>query len=85
MDLSLIFQIDNGPDEKIPATSNHDEVRKSRLLESEGKVEDIDEDDPMSNRLFYLAGKRSPRIRRDPDWTSLRLVASRPVSTCTCN
>ena len=55
-----------------------DDVIKSRRIteETEEKVQDAD--DPLSNRLFYLGGKRSPRLRQDPEWTSIRSAESKP-------
>ena len=66
---------------------NSDNVIKSRLFTEPSKEtkkeKDQDADDPLNNRLFYLGGKRSPRLRKDPEWMSIRSVETRedPVFT----
>ena len=56
-----------------------DVIKSRRITESSKETEekDQDADDPLSNRLFYLGGKRSPRLRQDPEWTSIRSAESR--------
>ena len=62
-----------------------DTVIKSRLFTESPKPKDKDQenDDPLSNRLFYLGGKRSPRLRKDPEWMSIRSVETRAGSAFT--
>ena len=64
-------------------SQNNADVIKSRLFMESSKASG-EGDEPFSNRLFYLGGKRSPkglfylggkrspRIRKDPEWTSIR-------------
>ena len=84
-----LFQIDHGPTKK-PQTSattlkspspshlteDNDDVIKSRLftVSSRGMEKGRGADDPLSNKLFYLGGKRSPLLRKDPKWKSIRSV-----------
>ena len=84
--------MDHGSTKTPPATSlttlsllpshhpyDDDVIKSRRITESSNETEkDQDADDPLSNKLFYLGGKRSPRLRQDPEWTSIRSVGSRP-------
>ena len=53
-----------------------DVIKSRRITESSKEEKGQDADDPLSNRLFYLGGKRSPRLRQDPEWTSIRSAES---------
>ena len=91
----ILFQIDHRaaqkpqtsattPETKSPShlTKDNDDVIKSRLftISSGGLEKDQDSDDPLSNKLFYLGGKRSPRLRKDPKWMSVRSVEVNKLS-----
>merc|ERR1712110_1114986 len=81
----VTFMMDHGSTKTPPATSlttlslspfhhpyDDDVIKSRRITESSNETEkDQDADDPLSNKLFYLGGKRSPRLRQDPEWTSI--------------